>query len=170
VSSGAAPLFELVRYQRELETLADSGEVPVEQIRDTLEALEGDIREKAVTVAQFARNIETSATAIREAGKKMLERADRLERRAESVRAYLTFQMQAAGITRIESPWFTLAVRRNPPSVVVDDESRIPDQFRVQPEPPPPRLDRAAIARALKAGDDVPGAHLVQSERLEVRE
>ena len=168
--SGMPALFELVAYRRELEALADSGEIPPEQIADTLAALEGDIESKAIAVAQFARNLEASGAAIREAAKAMLTRADRIEKRAESLRQYLLFQMQAAGITRVECPWFTLAIRRNPPSVVVDDEAAVPQEFRVQPEPPPPRLDRTAIARALKSGADVPGARLVQSERLEVRE
>lgn len=169
MSTIATPLYQLVRYQSQLEALADSGEVPPEQIADTLNALEGDINEKAVNVAAFTRNLDASADAIREAAKAMLTRADRIEKRAESVRQYLLFNMQAAGISRIESPWFTLAVRKNPPAVVVDDESALPPEFIVQPPPPAPRPDKDAIKRALKAGADVPGARLMQSERLEIK-
>jgi hypothetical protein len=39
-----------------------------------------------------------------------------------------------------------------------------------QPEPPAPRPDKAAIKDAIKAGRDVPGARLVQSDRLEIKE
>ena len=163
------PLYELTQYRRELEVLADSGEVPPEQIADTLEALEGDIKEKAIQVAAFSRNLEATATAVREAGKAMLARAERIEKRAESIRNYLLFQMQVNEITKIESPWFTLAVRKNPPSVVIDDEAQLPAEFIVQPPPPPPRPDKESIKRALKDGKDVPGAHLLQAERLEVR-
>lgn len=169
MNSVATPLYELVRYQHELEALADSGEVPAEQIADTLEALDGDIQDKAIQVAAFTRNLEASATAIRDAGKAMLARADRIEKRAESVRAYLLFQMQATGITKVECPWFTLAVRKNPPAVAIDDEAAIPPEFVVQPPPPAPRPDRDAIKRALKAGADVPGCRLTQTERLEVK-
>jgi hypothetical protein len=163
------PLYELVRYQHELEMLADSGDVPPEQIADTLEALEGDINEKAVNVAAFTRNLDASADAIREAGKAMLARADRIAKRADGVRAYLLFQMQAAGISKIECPWFTLAVRKNPPGVAVDDETAIPAEYIVQPPPPAPRPDKDAIKRALKDGQDVPGCRLTQGERLEIR-
>lgn len=169
MSSVATPLYELVKYRAELEALADSGEVPPEQIADTLEALDGELQDKAIQVAAFTRNLEASADAIREAGKAMLARADRIEKRAESVRAYLLFQMQAAGITKVECPWFTLAVRKNPPAVAIDDEAAIPTEFIVQPPPPAPRPDREAIKRALKAGEDVPGCRLTQSERLEVK-
>lgn len=165
----ATPLYQLVQYQSQLEALADSGEVPPEQIADTLNALEGDIKEKAVSVAAFTRNLDASADAIREAAKAMLNRADRIEKRAESIRNYLLFNMQASGISKIECEWFVLTVRKNPPSVVVDDESALPHEFIVQPPPPAARPDKAAIARALKDGREVPGARLLQAERLEIK-
>lgn len=169
MSNVLTPLYELVAYRNELETLADSGEIPPEQIADTLNALEGDIQEKAVAVAMFSRNLEATAEAIREAAKAMLTRAERVQRRAESVQQYLLYNMQAAGITKIEAPQFVLAVRKNPPAVIVDDEAQIPADFMVQPAPPPPRPDKTAIKRELQAGHAVPGAHLLQSERLEIR-
>ena len=166
----ATPLYEMVRYRSELERLADSGEVPPEEIADTLEALEGDVRDKAVAVAAFTRNLDSSAEAIREAGLAMLARADRLERRADSVRNYLLFQMQCAQITKIESPWFVVSVRKNPPSVVIEDEILIPAELMVTPDPPPKRPNKMAIGNKLKAGEEVPGARLMQTERLEIRE
>ena len=54
----------------------------------------------------------------------------------------------------------------NPPSVVVDDAEAVPAQFWTQPEPPAPRLDKAAVAKALKGGATIDGVHLEQSERL----
>jgi hypothetical protein len=107
---------------------------------------------------------------VREAGKAMLERAGRIEKRAESIRAYMLYQLQFAGVSKIECPWFVIAVKKNPPAVVLDDEAAVPQAFKVQPEPPAPRPDKKAIAAALKAGEDVPGCRLVQSDRLEIRE
>lgn len=165
----STPLYELVRYQHELEVLADSGEVPAEQIADTLEALDGDIRDKAVNVAAFTKNLEATAEAVREAAKAMLARADRIEKRAESIRAYLLFNMQASGVSKIECPWFTLTVRKNPPSVIIDDEAQIPSDYYVPPPPPIPKLDKTAVKRAIQAGVEVPGARLFQNERLEIK-
>lgn len=163
-------LYELVRYQAELERLADSGEIPPEEIVDTLNALDGDIKEKAVQVAAFTRNLDMLSHAIREAGKAMLARADRVERRADGIRNYLLFQCQVARITKIEAPWFVLSVRKNPPGVIIDDDHAIPDEYMVQPEPPPPRPDKTKIKDAIKSGKVVPGAHLTQTERLEIKE
>jgi hypothetical protein len=169
MSNVATPLYELVQYQRELEVLADSGDVPAEVIADTLEALEGDIEQKAVQVAQFTRNLQATADSVREAAKAMLARADRIEKRSESIHNYLLFQMQAAGISKIESPWFTLVVRKNPPAVVIDEDAALPFEYWTVPAPPPARPDKQAIRDALKAGKSVPGAHIIQTERLEVK-
>lgn len=164
------PLYQIVNAQRELQQLAEDLELSPEAVRDTLEAIEGEFQAKAYSVAAFTRNLDASAEAIRAAARRMLDRADRIEKRAEGVRQYLLFNMQAAGITRIEHPEFVLAVKKNPPSVVIDEDAELPAQFMKTPEPPPPRPDKAAIAKALKAGEVVPGAYLTYSDRLEIKE
>jgi hypothetical protein len=166
----STPLYELVEYKRELEALSDSDELTPEALAEALEAIQGDIQVKVTNVAKFIRNVEVDAVAIREAGKAMLERAARLERRADAVRNYLLWQMQAAGISKVECPWFKIARRLNPPAVQIDDESALPPGFIVTPPPPEPRPDKIRIRDALKAGEPVPGAHLLQTERLEIRE
>ncbi len=165
-------LFQLTAEYRELERLEPSEDLPAEVIRDTLEALGGDLEAKATNVARFVLNVESVAEAIESAAKAMKERAAKARRRADSIREYLLANMQAAGITKIEAVEFTLAVRKNPPAVVIDDAEQIPDAYMVipPPEPPPePRPDKKAIADALKAGTDVPGTHLERGDRLEIK-
>lgn len=162
-------LYELANQHQALNALAESDDIPPEVIRDTLDGLEGTLREKAVSVAHFIRNLEEVAGSIDLAAAAMLARADRLRARAVAIREYLLFNMQATGITKIESPFFTLAVRTNPLAVVIDDESAIPDAYKVQPPQPPPRVDRAAIAKTIKDGGSVPGCHGEQKQRLEIK-
>lgn len=165
-------LYELTDRWRALEALADSDELPPDVIRDTLDALEGELQEKATNVAMFIRNLESTADQIDAAAAKMKQRAERLRKRGESLNAYLLLNMQVTGITKIESPWFTLAVRKNPPAVVIDDASQIPEAYLRTPEPAPPPVsapDKKAIAAAFKDGEDVPGCHIFVGERLEVK-
>lgn len=165
-------LYELVGQYRALEALESSEDIPPEVIRDTLEGLEGQLQEKATNVALFIRNLVSTADAIYEAANKMRERADRLKARSDALYEYLLFNMQASGISKIESPYFSLIVKKNPPTVVIDNEADIPSDYKVTPPappPPPPRVDKAEIARAFKAGKVVPGCHVEQRERLEVK-
>ena len=55
----------------------------------------------------------------------------------------------------------TAHVRAGSASVIVTDETLIPAEYMRQPPPAP---DKAAIARALKAGEAVPGAVLRNGE------
>jgi hypothetical protein len=165
-------LYELVAQHRSLEALATSEDLPPEVIKDTLDGLEGELREKAVSVAHFIRNLEVVADSIDAAIEQMMVRKLRLEKRAASLQQYLLFNMIAAGISKVESPYFTLQVKKNPPTVVIDSENLIPAKYMRTPEPPPPPKpapDKKAIADAIKAGEEVPGAHTETHERLEIR-
>ena len=92
---------------------------------------------------------------------KMLEslsaRKKRLEERISSYRGAIERAMEAGELHRFELPEATLSLRRVPPSVRIVDESKIPAAYWVTPEP---RLDKRAVADALKGDFDVPGAEL----------
>lgn len=165
----AVRLYELANQYQGLQLLADSGDLPPEVIRDTLEGLTGDLQEKAVNVAKFTLDLEAGAEAIEAAAKAMTERARRVRKRADSIRAYLLFNMQATQITRIECPEFTLAIRKNPEAVMLADDVQLPPEFLTQPEPPAPRADKKLLKEALKAGREIRGAWLESGERLEIK-
>ena len=54
-----------------------------------------------------------------------------------------------------------IKLRNNPPSVLILDESQIPDEFRRTVQPPPvTTISRMDIKKAIQAGRDVSGADL----------
>jgi hypothetical protein len=162
-------LYELAAdYRRALETLADL-DLPEEVVQDTLEALKGEVEVKATNVAAFVRNLEALAEQIRAAEAQMAARRKAIEARADRVRQYLLTNMQACGITKIESPWFAISIRKNPPAVEIVDEALIPPELMMTPPPPPPKPNKEAIKALLKAGQEVPGARLSQWVRVEIK-
>ena len=165
----SVPLYQLAHELQELTALADTEELPVEVIRDTLEGIEGAIEVKTANIAKLTRNLEASAQAIRDAARAMIERAERVERRADSIKAYLLWAMQAGDIQKIECPEFKISRRKNPVSVVIDEWHELPDIFKVQ-KPSPLVPDKKAIKAAIDNGQKVPGAHLFQNERVEIKE
>lgn len=138
-------------------------------IADTLEGAAGELEVKATNVAMFVRNLEASAEQIKLAEKAMAERRKSIESKADSIKRYLKDNMQRTGITKIECPYFALSIKKNPPSVIIDDLEAIPAKFMVTPPAPPPAPDKAAIKSALQAGEVVEGAHIEQGERLEIK-
>jgi Siphovirus Gp157 len=179
-------LFTIAEQFRALEKLTDD-DVPPEVIADTLAGLEGDLEQKAVNIVKFAMNLESDAAAVTELSKQWKARAEKIQRKADHLRDYLKVSMEVVKRLKIEVPEFTISVRSNPPSVVIDDATKVPDTFKVTPEPAPPPVatpDKKLIADALKAhaklvdalpegaaipASPVPGAHLEVATRLQVK-
>lgn len=162
------PLYQLATEYRALSDRLHDLDLPDDVIADTLEAEAGDIEVKATNVAKVFRNLEAMAKQIKEAEQQMAERRKALEKRSERLKAYLHNNMERAGISKIDSPWFCISLKKNPAAVVIDDESSIPaDYLREIPATFQP--DKALIKQAISDGFDVPGCHLAQGTRLEIK-
>lgn len=164
-------LFELAVQHQKLMALDGSDDIPAEVIRDTLEGLEGEIQDKAHSIACMIRNIEAEADAVAVASKALDERSKRMKRRAAEMANYLLFQLQACGLPKFKFTEFTVSVRDNPEAVRINDDAVIPAQFMVTPEPPPPSPspDKKALKEALKSGTEIPGVWLERGQRLEIK-
>jgi len=140
-------------------------------IADTIDAESGALEEKAQRVAYAPKILDAEADAIEAAAKEMVARAKAKRTRAANIREYLKTCMEVAGVSKIECSHFAITIKKNPPSVDVWDEKQIPAEFMRTPEPVPPVAtpDKKAIAEAIKAGIDVPGAQLAHGTRLDIR-
>lgn len=155
-------------YRQQLDQLEQMG-LDEQTFQDTLESISGDIETKSINVAMFVRNLESSAAAIETQIESMEERSKAIRKKADHIKNYLRANMEHAKLQKIESPFFVLSIRKNSVSLILDDESKVPPSFLKAPEPPPPALDKTAIKDALKNGQVVPGAHLEQKTRLEIK-
>lgn len=156
------------QYRAAIDHLENSN-LDAQTIADTIESIDGDIKDKSVNVAMFARNIEAQADAIKAQVILMSDRETALRKKVESIKDYLLGNLQHAKIEKVESPFFTIAVRKNPHSLHIDNERLLPQSFITTPPPPEPRIDKDALKKALKDGRIVPGAHLEQKFRIEIK-
>lgn len=166
--SNPLALYTITERFKALEALATTDDLPPDIVKDTLDGIEAEWQEKAVAVACFIKNLEVAAEAIDKAAAQQLARASAMKNRATSLKGYLTFQFQAMNVKKVEDPVLTIRLADNNPAVVVDDETAIPEQYWIQPETPPKRLDKTAVARAIKAGTEVPGAHTERGQSLRI--
>ncbi len=161
-------LYQLADEYRQLLELAASDEADEDSFGAALEAMQGEIATRAVSLAQVARNLESFEQQIEAAIETMAQRANRAKHRANSIRAYLKERMEQADISKLEAPFFTLAIRKNPPKLMIADDALIPrDYLRVIPERLEP--NKPEIAKALKSGIDVDGCRLETTTRLEIK-
>lgn len=163
-----APLYQLAGEYREAADRLHDMDLDEQTIADTLESMSGELTEKATNVAFVIRNMEAMAIQIKEAETRMAERRKALENRAKRMKEYLQTNMERAGISKIESPYFVLSLRNNPESVDVIDESAIPaDYLREIPAKYEP--DKALIKTAIKDGFAVPGCALKRTQSLSIK-
>lgn len=161
-------LFEITGdYKAAAEKLADL-DLDEQTVADTLESLSGELEVKAQAVAAFARNLDVTAEAIKAFEKQQKERREAIERRAERLRAYLAHCLQAAGVKKVSGPGIDIGFRKST-AVVINEPGLLPAEYMRQKPPPAPEPDKVAIGAALKAGTEVPGAHLDTREHLQIR-
>ena len=123
-------LYEIATtHNQALLAMADMDDLPDEVIKDTMEALEGNFNDKALSVAGFFLNIDVDIQAMKEAEKRIADRRKVKENQVKWMKDYLLSNMVRTGITKIECPQFKISIRNNPESVSVLDESLIPAEF-----------------------------------------
>lgn len=158
-------------YLEALAGLAARDDLPADVVADTLDAMRGDLEVKATSVAAYVRNVEDEALLLGARAKELQARAKRAQTIADGLRAYLAVQLMRAGVKEAKHGDMRVTLVANPPAVQIEDELALPPEYLRVPEPPPPppaAPDKKAIADALKAGTEVPGALLLKSYRVKI--
>lgn len=161
--------FELAAQYRQLaDMLAERHDDP-QLVADTLESLSGPLDERLENLAKMVRNIETAAAGVTQTIANLENRHAALERAAQRGRSLILELMRTSGRERATTALFSIAVKKNPPVVIVDSPTQLPADYLTYHEAPAPTPNKKAIAAALKAGMAVPGVHSEQGVRLEIQ-
>lgn len=162
-------LYKLADEYLQAAELLSELDMPPEVVADTLESLQGDLEVKATNIAMLVKQLESTADAITEAEKAMAARRKAMVSRAAQIREYLLHNMQRTGISKIDSPYFSISIRKNPHKVEILQAGGVPDEFMRQQPAPPPEVDKKAVAEYIKAGNNPDWATLTQTDRVEIK-
>lgn len=160
-------LYELsTQYQQLAQQLAEL-DMDAQTVADTIEAsgLTDDFTAKAQGIEMVCREMTKDIPAIEAELKRLKALKEHRERIAAGLHDYLKFHMEATGIQKIDSPLFSIALRKNPASVELFDETQVPEEFLV----PKYSISKTAIKDAIKAGREVPGARMTQTTSLSIK-
>ena len=119
-------------------------------------------RARSIILARLlrgARHAKSMADAAAEQIEDMQARKSRYQRRQETMRGTAFAIMDALGRNKVELPDLTASIRAGQPSVVITDETVIPDLYvRIER-----KIDKATILSALKSNLTVEGCELSNS-------
>lgn len=130
------------------------------------EALEMERTAKLEGCALWIKNLEADVEAMKVEEKKLAERRRVLENKAEYMRAYVCNSMATFGDLKIETARVALSFRKSE-AVAIVEATALPREFVTVKTTEAP--DKTAIKKALKAGQDVPGAALEVRYNLQVK-
>ncbi len=132
---------------------------------DVLEG-ESSLHEVLSRLVNLAQDSGCMADAIKSRIDGMAKRKAAAEKREEAFRALILRLLQKADLRKVSLPEATLSIAAVPPSVVIVDETAIPDNcYRVKKE-----INKPVIKALFANGETVPGCAMSNgSERLAVR-
>lgn len=156
-------LYDLTQGFQKVQTLIEEGG---EGLQDTLESIELAIEDKLENIGKVIRNLEGEVSVFKSEEKRLAERRKSLENNIKHLKQYAENAMVVTGDKKIKAGLFTFSIQKNPPSVQIYNETVIPKNYFVTPEP---KIDKKKIQDAIKNGESVAGVELKQSEGLRIR-
>ena len=161
-----ATLYEIKGQFKELMEMADECNLTQADIKDTLEGLDYELEEKADAYAKVIRTLECDVDSVDAEIKRLTDKKIRVQNNIGSMKRSLESTMLELGKKKIKTPLFGFNIQKNPPSVNILDESKVPDNFRIKQ---PDKIDRKSIIAELKESGNTDWAELVQTESLRIR-
>lgn len=146
----------------------DEGEVTDADFTALME-LKEERATKLENIALYIKNCDSEAAAIKAEIDSLTARAKRLERKSEGLRGILLNSMVTNGDKELSSPRFVAKIRTSKATEILD-ENAIPDEFiRVITHEPERKPDKAAIKKAIEAGQEVAGARVIVNQKVNIQ-
>lgn len=151
-------LYEISDQIRQALEMVANGDIPEDQMADTLDALGIEFDAKVDNTAAVIRELSAESESL----KGEIERLQNLKRvrdgHVESLKDYIRLEMNKAGKKKIEGKRFNVTLGAATETVAISGE--VPDQYMVIKK----SEDKSLIKRELKSGKQIAGAQLVQGK------
>lgn len=157
-------LYELTGQYLALMEIAEEADPDI--LRDTLEALDGEIEEKADNCAKVIKNLEGQADALDKEIDRLQRKKSGINNSIKSIKSNLERSMLVTGKRKFKTLLFSFGIQKNPPTVSVINEAAIPENFWKQQDPV---LDKKALMVFIKENGPTEYAQLTQGESLRIR-
>lgn len=159
-------LYEMTDNYKAVLEMAQNPDIDEQAIKDTLEAIQGDIKEKADGYAKVIKELDWETDKLTAEIKRLTDRKNTIQNNIAYMKQSLTSAMTVTGNTKFRTDLFSFNIQKNPPALIVDNEETIPSEYLIPQEP---KIDKKAIIDFLKNGNKVTYAHIEQSEGVRIR-
>ena len=158
-----ASLYEMTQDVLYLQSLLEDGDIDEQTYHDSVESMCVDGKIK--NICGMMKNLEAKAAAYKAEEDRMAKRRRTIENSIGRLKDSLLNFMLCSNSKKVEAGVFTGGLGSST-SVNVTDASHIPDEYLT---PQPPKIDKTALGKALKAGKEIEGVELVKNSYVTIR-
>lgn len=163
------PMYMLAAEFRNLMELAAEPGIDPEVIKDTAEALKGEIGIKADSYSVILTELQAKYDTIDSEVKRLNAWKSSIKNNMDRLKKNLEDAMRQTGMTKFKTDLHSFSIQKNPASLVINadvDMDTVPAEFIVFADP---TIDKKAVKEAIKAGAEFEWAHMEQTESLRIR-
>lgn len=158
-----ATLYELAEAEKQLIELFELDDIDERTLNDTIEGL--DIGGKLEDYCFVLRQLEADQKDFKAEADFFAAKAKRAENGIKRLKNGILNYMQRTNKSKAEAGLFKISTRESK-AVNIFDEAQIPAQFLI---PQPPKIDKAAIKKAINGGEEVTGATIQTNTNLQIK-
>ena len=154
--------------ENEMEDCCDqeTGEIKDEEAWARLDKLLIEREEKIKQLGLWLRDEKAFVEQMKEQKRDLTARIEAHEKKTENIREYIRQQMSIFGDRKLEYPNVVVRIGKSR-SVEITDETAIPEKYiRTKTYTEPMKTE---IKKAIENGEEVKGAKLIETERVQVR-
>lgn len=146
-----------------IKQLQDKDDISNDVLKDTLESLELTRDEKLDNIASWIEKNNATTDWLKNKVDSFTKEKQRLIKQNKALMQYMTEVIDDSGYKTIKTKNHILKPRNYRASVVIEDSSKIPDQFKEKVEET--KINKTLLYRELSDGQDIRGAKLVPNRK-----
>ena len=141
---------------------------------DTLTGIECEFDEKAESIAIYYKQLLAEAKMLKAEKAAIAKRQSQKEKQAESLKTYLFKSMQALGRQKIDMPRAVMSLKKNAPSLVIDDEISFVEWAEEHNldhllKYSMPEVKKNDVKALCKKGEEIPFVHMESKQSLSIK-
>lgn len=157
-------LFEL---GQQYQTLADREDLDPTVLADTLDSIEDTWNSKANNIARWIESLDSDIDWLTKKKRSISDELTYRKNLRQNLMTYLTSAIDDRGLKEVHTDDYILRPRNYKQRTIIDDESKVPAEFKHTNEVV--AVDKTAVYKALKNGEEVPGAHLKPNRKVMIK-
>lgn len=156
-------LYEITGNFVDLMDKVETGEITEDEYKQLGKELGLELQNKSKSLIGFAKDLELFIESSKVEEKRLADTRKSAEKKLESFKEYVKLNMERLGLKEVKTEIGTLSIRKNPVSVEIIDEDKIPSEYKTIVQTI--KTDKKAIADNFKAtGEIIDGVQIISDK------